>query len=116
MVEVKTSPDEIFKCLVESKVSGKMIGIRSPELGKDTYLTAVMDIVLSDEDPLIVIKGYDLSGYFPNKNSLKLKDITSIIPFTSIFENPFLKEMRKERDFYKINQDNENMLQSDYIN
>lgn len=115
VLEIITSPSEILKCLLDSKVTGKMVGITSPDLGAETYVTAVKDIVLSDEEVIILIKGYDLSGYFLNKNSLRLKDISSVIPFNSFFENPFLREMNKERDYIKNTLDNENIRQTDFI-
>ena len=91
-----------------------MIGITSPDLGKDTCITAVQDIILNDEDdPIIIIKGYDRSGYFLERDTLPLKNITSVIPFTSLFENPFLQEVKKDLDSVKRDQDN--VMETDFI-
>lgn len=90
-----------------------MIGITSPDLGKDTCITAVQDIILDEDDPIIIIKGYDRSGYFLERDTLPLKNITSVIPFTSLFENPFLQGVKKDLD--SIKRDQENIMQTDYI-
>ncbi|MBT1697428.1 hypothetical protein KK083_11110 [Fulvivirgaceae bacterium PWU4] len=116
VVEIVTSADEILKSLMESHDSGTMIGITSPELGPDTYITAVRDILIDDDDPIIVIRGYDRSGYFFSKDTLSLKSITSVIPFNSIFDNPFLREVKKELEVIRGNRENNASIKTeDYI-
>lgn len=115
-VEIVTSADEILKSLVESHGSGTMIGITSPELGPGTYITAVRDILIDDDDHIIVIRGYDRSGYFFSKDTLNLKNITSVIPFNSIFDNPFLREVKKELEVIRGNRENSASVKAeDYI-
>lgn len=115
VVEIVTSPEEILKSLIESQSSGTMIGITSTELGSGTYITAVRDILIDDKEPIIVIRGYDRSGYFFNRNTLSLRSITSVIPFNSIFDNPFLREVKKEMEVTRGTQDNTGVKTEDYI-
>jgi hypothetical protein len=114
-IEIITSPAEILRSLMESNHSGTMIGITSPDLGAGTFITVVRDILIDEDDPIIVIRGYDRSGYFFNKDTLRLKSISSVIPFTSIFDNPFLREVKKEINTARENQEGSSNISSDYI-
>jgi hypothetical protein len=114
VIEIITSPADIFRSLMESNTSGTMIGITSPDLGTGTYITVVRDILIDEDDPIIVIEGYDRSGYFFSKDTLKLKNISSVIPFTSIFDNPFLREVKKEINI-KEKIDTNTVVKTDYV-
>jgi hypothetical protein len=81
----------ILEALLHAKENGTMIGIHAPVLGTGTYITGVIDILITDHETTIVTKSYDITGYFFDKTSLKLNEIKSVIPFTSIFINPFLR-------------------------
>lgn len=96
-INVLTARSEIFKALVESQDSSSIIGISSEELGSGTYMTSVKEIIMEDEDDcIVVLNSYDASGYFLEKNKIRLTSINCVIPFHGIFENPFLKAIRKE--------------------
>ena len=87
---------DMLKALEQSKLQGSVIGINSPSLGSGTFLTSVSEIQLPwHENPVIVLKSYDISGYFLDKNTVRLNDIISVIPFTSVFQNPFLKACKE---------------------
>ena len=86
-----TSEQGILNALIESKEKGSMIGIQSPVLGGGTFITGVVDILFTDYGIKVVTKGYDVNGYFLNKSTLDLNEIKSVIPFISIFKNPFMK-------------------------
>lgn len=85
----------ILHALLESKIHNTVVGIHSKRLGKATYLTAVTEIMLpSDEEPLIILLGFDITGYRLENNALRLSDIETVIPFNSKFENPFVKNYK----------------------
>jgi hypothetical protein len=85
----------ILHALLESKIHNTVVGIHAKKLGKATYLTAVTEIMLPcDEEPLIVLTGFDITGYRLENNALRLSDIETVIPFNSKFENPFAKNYK----------------------
>jgi hypothetical protein len=51
--------------------------------------------LITDSDPVVILKSYDVTGYLLARNNLKLSEIESVIPFTSTFPNPFLKEYQR---------------------
>jgi hypothetical protein len=87
----------ILDALLQAKENGTMIGIHAPVLGMGTFITGVLDIVINDYETSVVTKGYDVTGYFLDKSTLKLSEIKSVIPFTSIFVNPFLKYSTQQK-------------------
>jgi hypothetical protein len=91
--ELVVDPGEMLNILAESKASGTAVGIYAPSLGSEIYVTAVEDIVI-DDDITIVLKNYDITGYMLETNKLKLGQIKSVCPFTSPFENPYMRNLR----------------------
>jgi hypothetical protein len=85
----------IMHVLLESKINNTVVGVHAKKLGKATYLTAVTEIMLPvDEEPLIVLTGFDITGYRLENNTLRLSEIQTVIPFNSKFENPFVKNYK----------------------
>lgn len=96
LIDIVTDPENMLLELLSSKEGQTVIGINAPVIGQGTYLTCVDDIIIGDEEDIqIVLKGFDVTGYFLEKNLLTIGEIRSVIPFKSAFENPFLKEMQK---------------------
>ena len=85
---------QVLALLIKSKHDGLAIGINSRVMGGGTYITSVEDILL-DEELMILLKPYDANGRMLNITTLKLSDIESVLPFSSKFENPFLKDIRR---------------------
>ena len=96
--DIISNEKAILEALISAKTNGTMIGIHAPVLGNGTYITGIIDIATHDYETVIFTKGYDVTGYFLDKSSLKLSEIRSVIPFTSIFINPFLR-IAKSRNF-----------------
>jgi len=44
---------------------------------------------------MVVLKHYDINGYFFSTNHLTLEQISAVCPFRSKFENPFLSRQEK---------------------
>jgi hypothetical protein len=97
-IDVITTRKEIFKALVESEENQSIIGITSKDLGEGMFMTSVKEILNDDDDVLIVLNSYDITGYFLEKNRVFLKNITGVIPFKAVFTNPFLKELQLKAD------------------
>jgi hypothetical protein len=95
-LDILTSKDDILKALFQNKLCGSIIGITSNVLGPGTYFTTVIELIMRDNETLIELKGYDMSGYFFDRSKLTLEEIESVIPFNSSFTNPFLRDMERE--------------------
>ena len=91
-IEFISEPDDIIRALEESRINGTVVGISAAILGSGVFLTAVDNIIKSDSDYLIVLKGYDVTGYILERNKILLSDIRAICPFYSKFKNPYLRE------------------------
>lgn len=96
-----SEPEEILNALQESKDRGTVVGISAAILGNGVFLTSVENVIPADSDHIIVLKGYDVTGYILERNKIRLSDIRAICPFQSKFNNPYLKELTGDR-FYEI--------------
>lgn len=85
-------PDDMLHVLAESKAHGTAVGILAPALGDEIFVTAVDNIII-DDNITVVLKSYDKTGYMLETNKLKLGEIKSVCPFSSPFENPYLREL-----------------------
>jgi hypothetical protein len=102
-LEFVTDRQEILTLLAKSKREGTSIGINSRGLGSGTFVTGVEDIEFSDE-VLVKLKPFDATGRILTCYRLKLSQIQSVLPFTSNFQNPYLKDesvlgLRKELNY-----------------
>jgi hypothetical protein len=88
--------EEILKVLYESKNQGSVVGISASILGNGIFLTGVDNIIEANDNFIIVLKGYDVTGYILERNKIRLTDIRSVCPFKSKFTNPYLKEFTDE--------------------
>lgn len=91
-----THPHEMLEALKESKEKGSVIGICSTMLGGGIFLTSVENIFLENDifeggEIIIVLKRYDMHGYFLEKNTITLADIRSVCPLKAEFKNPFMR-------------------------
>jgi len=93
-MELVSDPGEMLNILAESKANGTAVGINAAPLGNEIYITAVEDVII-DEDITIVLKNYDITGYMLERNKLKLGEITSVCPFKSAFENPYMRTLKQ---------------------
>lgn len=84
--------NDILRMLEDSRMNGTVVGISAAILGSGVFLTAVDNIVKSDSDYLVVLKGYDVTGYILERNKIYLSDIRAVCPFFSKFKNPYLRE------------------------
>lgn len=94
--ELVSDPGEMLRILAESKVRGTAVGIKAPVLGTEIYVTAVEAIHMGEEIT-IVLKNYDITGYMLGTNKLKLGEITSVCPFKSPFENPYMRTLNHSK-------------------
>jgi hypothetical protein len=94
--ELVSEPGEMLNILAESKANGTAVGIYAPTLGTEIFVTAVEDILI-DTDITIVLKNYDSTGYMLETNKLKLEEIVSVCPFTSHFENPYMRSLKNNK-------------------
>lgn len=94
--------ERILSMLKESLDRGTAVGIDAFDaLGGDISITGVEDVDESDEDPVIILKGYDVNGYILKRNRIRLSEITKVYSFASSFENPYYKELTGVR-FHRL--------------
>jgi hypothetical protein len=97
VLDLIDSKEGIIKALVQSRMTKSLIGVRSKLLGPGTYFTAVKEFqMLEDDDITVKLEGYDMTGYVLDKSELKLQDIDYVIPLNALFENPFVRELKRE--------------------
>jgi hypothetical protein len=92
-----TTTGDIIKHLLSSKENGTVIGISSTVLGRTMVLTGIQDLIFGDE-LLIVLMPFDTSGYMLPATKISVKDIRSVKPFKSKFENPFVAKLRDDQN------------------
>lgn len=85
-------PKQVLSSLLTSKENNSMIGITSPKLDPPTLVTVVKEIIL-DSELLFLLAPFDATGHMLNCTALKFSEIESVLPFTSKFVNPFMKEI-----------------------
>jgi hypothetical protein len=95
-----TETQEILRILLESKESGKSIGICSPLTGDGFVITAVEDIILEEGETTIIIKPYDVTGFMLPVYKIRLTDINAACPLKSQFGNPLLKNLQKDKSWF----------------
>jgi hypothetical protein len=89
-----STAEDMINALLQSKENGNVIGIISPALGNGLFMVAVEDIILEDPEPAVKLRSYDITGFFLDKNVLKLSEIRSVCPFQTIFHNPYIAKLR----------------------
>jgi hypothetical protein len=93
-------PALVLKALINSKENGTCIGIASPILGVDMFITAVDDIVIEEGKTTIVLKHYDTTGFILPVHKVRLDEITSVQVFSSPFKNPYLENLHKDKTWF----------------
>jgi len=94
ILEFIYEPQAMLEVLLASRDQNTVVGINAPILGRGTHLTAV-EYISDDPDCIITLKPYDATGHILDRNKIKLSDINSVLPFTSVFENPFVRAFAK---------------------
>lgn len=94
-LEFVSDKSEMLRILAASKENNTTVGINSHLLGSGTHITSVVDILPYDDDILVILKSYDITGHILDRNKLFLTEIRSVFPFSSRFENPFIKNLNK---------------------
>jgi hypothetical protein len=96
-LEIVTSREAIVRALFQSRMSKSLLGLKSKVLGPGTYFTTVKEILLKENDEVLIkIEGYDMTGYFLDKSDINLSDIEYVIPLTALFENPFTRDLERD--------------------
>ena len=99
-IEKTRESQEILKILIDSKETGKSVGISSPLMGEGFFTTAVEDIILLEGETVISLIPYDSTGFMLPVNKLKLSQITAVCPFSSKFRNPILKNLNRGKSWF----------------
>jgi hypothetical protein len=92
ILEFIYEPEKILAILTLSKERGTVVGINAPTLGRGTHLTAVENIS-HEPEVMITLKPYDATGHILDRSRIRLSEVHSVIPFSSVFENPFMRTL-----------------------
>jgi hypothetical protein len=78
--------------LLKSKDSGTVVGIYSHALGQGMFITSVADMYPDNDndEEIVVLKRYDLSGLILPRTDLSLSEIKAVCEFDMIYKNPIL--------------------------
>ena len=76
--------------LLKSKDGGTVVGIYSRALGEGMFITSVADIYPDNDEEIVVLKRYDLSGIILPRTDLSLSEIKAVCEFDMIYKNPVL--------------------------
>ena len=88
---------EMLSLLFKSQDCGTAIGVNTPLLGPGTHVTCVVKVEI-DDDCVICFKPYDANGKLLDNPRIPLSQIKSLIPFSSVFCNPFQKAFEERRN------------------
>lgn len=103
-MEFITNDGEILKCLKESWIQGKAIGIFAPAaLGHATFVTSVEKIENLMNEVIVHLKEYDNTGYILPRKKLLLSEISKVCEFNSTLSNPYLKNLTEKRSEHDRN-------------
>jgi hypothetical protein len=83
----------IKKELMQSKETGKAIGIYCPAIGEGMFLTCVEDISTVDGEETVSLKPYDMQGILLQRNQLSLSEIKSVCLMNCLYKNPLFREL-----------------------
>ena len=97
-IDLITKRREIYDALRESEENDCILGISSPDLGPGMFMTSVREIIHDGDEIFIVLNSYDSTGYFFEKNRISLDNVTGVLPFKTVFGNPFLKKLQTNGD------------------
>ena len=95
-----TDKTSILSELTSSKIYQTCVGLSSKKLGTGMFITVVEQIIIDENSTTIVLKQYDATGYLLPTNKLELDDITSLFPFKSKFNNPYLEHIKQQDEIY----------------
>src|SRR4051812_19329371 len=74
---------QIRKQLLESKGTGKVLGIYCPLMGNGMFLTGVDDLIMAEKLEVVILKPYDMNGILLIPHQVPVTAIRSICPFES---------------------------------
>ena len=80
----------LLYALTQSRKNGTVVGIYSPALGEGMFVTGVDDIYNDNNERIVVLKRYDLSGAILQRTTISLGEIRAICVFDMPYRNPVL--------------------------
>ena len=90
-IELIKSRKMMLDALIQSYKSQTLVGIFSPILGEGMFVTCVHDIYDYEEEPIIMLKRYEISGHLLIRETLSLGEIKAICVFDSTYKHPVIE-------------------------
>src|SRR5688572_6949114 len=87
---------EILNALQKSKDNQTMVALTVPDIGAGLFITAVDAIIQNENETIIILKQYDITGCMLEKNKFQLNEIVSACSLKSKWVNPYIKTFTKD--------------------
>jgi hypothetical protein len=89
--ELVKSRKLLLEVLIDCRKTERYVGIYSDVLGEGMFVTGVHDIYDYEEEPIIMLKRYDLSGALLIRETLSLNEIKAACLFDNTFRHPVIE-------------------------
>lgn len=90
-IELIKSKKMLLSALINCYKHQTLIGIFSPVLGEGMFVTGVHDIYDYNEEPIVMLKRYDISGELLIRETLALTEIRAICVFENAYKHPIIE-------------------------
>ena len=90
-IELVRGRKHMLDTLIDCHKRERLVGIYSDILGEGMFVTGVHDIYDYDEEPIIMLKRYDLSGALLIRETLSLNEIKAVCLFDNCYRHPVIE-------------------------
>jgi hypothetical protein len=81
----------LLDVLIDCCKNERYVGIYSDVLGEGMFVTGVHDIYDYDEEPIIMLKRYDITGSLLIRETLSLGEIKAACVFDNSYRHPIIE-------------------------
>lgn len=85
------SRKQMLNALIESRKNGTAIGIYSDVLGEGMFVTGVDDVYNDNNEQIVVLNQYELSGLILLRSTLSVGEIKGVCAFDMPYRSPLLQ-------------------------
>ena len=90
-IELIKTKKRLLSAVINCYKNQTLIGIFSPVLGEGMFVTGVHDIYDYNEEPIVMLKRYDICGELLIRETLALNEIKAICIFDNAYKHPIIE-------------------------
>ena len=90
-IELIKSKKMLLPALINCYKNQNLVGVFSPVLGEGMFVTGVHDIYDYGEEPIVMLKRYEISGELLIRETLSLREIKAICVFHNAYKHPVIE-------------------------